>query len=65
MIRTRNGIKKEIGLLQKQINELIEELDFTENLSACCGVAMPNYPDNDLCYRCREHTSIMGDDEEL
>ena len=24
--------------------------------SVCCGVDMPDYPDSDLCPRCKEHT---------
>jgi len=33
-------------------------------VSMCCGEEMPDYPDNDLCPRCKEHTGVLILEEE-
>lgn len=33
-------------------------------VSECCGKKMPDYPDSDICPRCREHTGVEEIEEE-
>lgn len=49
-----SGIQKGIDDI---CNEQCEHLD-TEQFSVCCGGRMPDYPDNDICPDCKEHTGV-------
>ena len=41
------------------MNGVVEEKYY----SICCGVRIPDYPDNDFCPKCKDHTGAITEEE--
>lgn len=39
------------------------KINDTKHYSSCCGVVMPDYPADDRCPKCKEHTDGLTEDE--